>query len=77
MLDLDMTPYAAFVWAAWGVSALVLIVLTIRAVVASRKWKHELARLEADRDTHPEAADTHRPQVARSAIGPKETGLRP
>ena len=77
MLDLDMTPYTAFVWPAWGVSALVLIVLTVRAVVASRKWKRELARLEADKVTHPEAADTHRPQAARSAIGPKETGLHP
>ena len=77
MLDLDMTPYAAFVWPAWGVSALVLVVLTVRAVVASRRWKRELARLEADQGTHPQAADTHRAQVARSAIGPKETGLRP
>ena len=77
MLDLDMTPYAAFVWPAWGVSALVLTVLTVRAVVASRRWKRELARLEADQGTHPEAADTNRPQAARSAIGPKETGLRP
>ena len=72
MLDLDMTPYAAFVWSAWGVSALVLIILTVRAVVASRKWKRELARLEADQGTHPEAVDTHRPQAARSAIGQKK-----
>ena len=69
MLDLDMTPYAAFVWPAWGVSALVLIVLTIRAVVASRKWKRELARLEADQTLSSEAADSTRPQVARSAVG--------
>ena len=68
MLDLDMTPYAAFVWPAWGVSTLVLIVLTIRAVVASRKWKRELARLEADRALSSEA-DSTRPQVARSAVG--------
>ena len=66
MLDLDMTPYAAFVWPAWGVSALVLTALTARAVIASRKWKRELARLETDAD---EAA---RPQVARSAVGPQE-----
>ena len=66
MLDLDMTPYAAFVWPAWGVSALVLAALTTRAVVASRKWKRELARLDTATD---EAA---RPQVARSAIGPKK-----
>lgn len=77
MLDLDMTPYAAFVWPAWGVSALVLTALTVRAVVAARRWKRELARLEADQGTHPEAADTNCPQAARSAIGPEETGLRP
>jgi heme exporter protein D len=71
MLDLDMTPYAAFVWPAWGISALVLTALTVRAVIASRKWKRELDRMDTA------AAEAARPQVARSAIGPKETGLRP
>jgi heme exporter protein D len=71
MLDLDMTPYAAFVWPAWSVSALVLIVLTIRAVVASRKWKRELARLEATE------SETNGAQVARSAVAPTNNGLRP
>ncbi|MEN5363296.1 heme exporter protein CcmD [Brevundimonas intermedia] len=66
MLDLDMTPYAAFVWPAWGVSALVLAALTARAVSASRKWKRELDRLDTAAD---EAA---RPQVAQSAIGQKK-----
>lgn len=66
MLDLDMTPYAAFVWPAWGVSALVLTALTARAVIASRKWKRELDRLDTAAD---EAA---RPQAARSAVGPKK-----
>ena len=69
MLDLDMTPYAAFVWPAWGVSALVLVVLPVRSVVASRKWKRELARLEADQALSSEAADSTHPQVARSAVG--------
>ena len=69
MLDLDMTPYAAFVWPAWGVSALVLIVLTIRAVVASSKWKRELARLEPEQTSSSEGADANRPQAARSAVG--------
>ena len=77
MLDLDMTPYAAFVWPAWGVSALMLIVLTIRAVIASRKWKRELARLEADQALSSEAADSTRPQVARSAIAPTNNEQRP
>ena len=38
MLDLDMTPYAAFVWPAWGVSALVLIVLTVIAMDSLSGW---------------------------------------
>ena len=46
MLDLDMTPYAAFVWPAWGISALVLAAVVVRAVTASRRWKAELKRLE-------------------------------
>lgn len=48
MPDLDMTPYAAFVWPAWGISALVLGAVVARAVAASRKWKAELKRLEDD-----------------------------
>jgi len=65
MPDLDMSPYAAFVWPAWGISALVVAALTARALIASRKWKRELARLEA-------TDDTQRPQAAQSAAGPKE-----
>jgi len=72
MLDLDMTPYVAFVWPAWGVSALVLTALTARAVIASRKWKRELAKLETNQTPSPEEAGSTRPQVARSAIGPKK-----
>ena len=72
MLDLDMTPYAAFVWPAWGVSALVLTALTARAVIATRKWKRELARLEADQAPSSEAPDSKRRQIARNEVGPKE-----
>lgn len=50
MLDLDMGRYALFVWPAWGVSALVLTALIARAVIASRKWKQELARLDTTAD---------------------------
>lgn len=66
MPDLDMSPYAAFVWPAWAISALVLAALVIRAVVASRRWKRELARLD------PVADEATRPQAARSAVGPQE-----
>jgi len=49
MLDLDMGKYAAFVWPAWGISALVLAALAARAVLAARRWRAELKRLEAAR----------------------------
>nr|MCB7500139.1 heme exporter protein CcmD [Enterobacter roggenkampii] len=49
MLDLDMSPYGAFVWPAWGISAVVLSALSARALIAARRWKRELARLEAAR----------------------------
>ena len=64
MPDLDMSPYAAFVWPAWAISALVLAVLAVRALVQSRRWKRELTQLEGQ--------DAERPQTARSAIGPQE-----
>ena len=46
MLDLDMGVYAAFVWPAWGVSAVVLGALILRTVANARRWKRELERLE-------------------------------
>jgi heme exporter protein D len=49
MIDLDMGKYAAFVWPAWGISALVLAALAVRAVVAARRWSAELKRLEGER----------------------------
>ena len=49
MIDLDMSPYSAFVWPAWGISAVVLAALAVRAVMAARRWSAELKRLEADR----------------------------
>ena len=66
MLDLDMSPYAAFVWPAWGVSAVVLAALAARAFTASRRWTRELDRLETAAD------ETDRPQAARSAAGPQK-----
>jgi len=53
MLDLDMGAYAAFVWPAWGISAVVLAALIVRTVAGARRWKRELERLEASRE--PEA----------------------
>ena len=48
MLDLDMGKYAAYVWPAWAISALVLGALAARALLAARRWSAELRRLEAE-----------------------------
>ncbi|KQS57417.1 heme exporter protein CcmD [Brevundimonas sp. Leaf363] len=50
MLDLDMAPYAAFVWPAWGISVVVLGALVARTVVAGRRAKAALKALEAEED---------------------------
>ncbi len=47
MIDLDMGAYAAFVWPAWAISALVLAGLAVRALLSARRWNRELKRLEA------------------------------
>ena len=49
MLDLDMGKYAAYVWPAWGISALILAALAARVIVSARRWKAELKALEAPR----------------------------
>lgn len=49
MIDLDMGKYAAFVWPAWAISAVVLAALAARVLLAARRWSAALKRLEADR----------------------------
>ena len=46
MLDLDMTPYAVFVWSAWGISALVLGAVAARTLIAARRWSRALKAAE-------------------------------
>lgn len=46
MLDLDMSPYGPFVWGAYGVSALVLIGLSLRGVMRAMHSARRLADLE-------------------------------
>ncbi len=63
MFDLDMGRYAAFVWPAWGLSAIVLAALAARALIAARHWTAELKALEDEPD---------RAQIVRSTVGPQE-----
>jgi heme exporter protein D len=48
MIDLDMGAYAAFVWPAWGISAVVLAALAVRALIAARRWNTELKQIDKD-----------------------------
>ena len=50
MLDFDMGPYAAFVWPAWGVSALMLGGLVARVALSARRWRREADAQERDQD---------------------------
>lgn len=63
MFDLDMGRYAAFVWPAWALSAVVLAALAARAVIAARRWSAELKRLEDD---------PNRAQAVRSTVAPNQ-----
>lgn len=54
MFDLDMSPYGAYIWTCWGVTAVVLAALCARALVSARYWKRELAKLEAPKNRKPE-----------------------
>ncbi len=49
MIDLDMSPYGAFVWPAWAISAVVLAALAARVLLTARRWSADLKRLETDR----------------------------
>lgn len=63
MFDLDMGRYAAFVWPAWALSAVVLAALAARGLIAARRWSAELRRLEDE---------TGRAQVGRSTVAPNQ-----
>lgn len=41
-ITLDMGAYAAFVWPAWGISALALGVVVARSLLVARRWKRAL-----------------------------------
>jgi heme exporter protein D len=42
--NLDVGRYAAFIWPAYGVSALVLIALTVDSLLRARRWRKAAER---------------------------------
>ncbi|MCR5878225.1 heme exporter protein CcmD [Phenylobacterium sp. J367] len=47
MLDLDASPYAAFVWPAFAITALVFAWMVASSLAHARRWKRKA--LEGDR----------------------------
>ena len=45
--DFDMGKYAAFVWPAYAVTALMLAALIADSLVRARRWRREAERLKA------------------------------
>ena len=50
MPDFDMSPYGAFVWPAYAISAAALAGLVGWTLWRARRWRLEAARLERERD---------------------------
>jgi len=48
-MDFDMGSYGAYVWPAWGITALVLGWLVADALARGRRWRREVERLERER----------------------------
>jgi heme exporter protein D len=48
MLDLDAGKYAAFVWPAFAVTALVFAWMVIDSLARARRWRAEVQRLEGE-----------------------------
>lgn len=44
---MDLGPHAAFIWTAYGITALVVAALVARAILQEREQRRILARLEA------------------------------
>ena len=51
MLDFDAGKYAAFVWPAYAITALVFVVLIADSLIRARRWRRaaEASRQERDR----------------------------
>lgn len=48
MFDFNAGKYALFVWSAYGLSALVFLVLIVDSLMGARRWKGEVKRREQD-----------------------------
>lgn len=49
MLDLDPGPYAAFIWPAYGLTALVFILMIAGSLNRARRWRKKAEAFSKDR----------------------------
>ena len=49
MFDFDAGKYAAFVWPAYGLTALIFLGLIVDTVLRARRWRKAVERREAER----------------------------
>jgi heme exporter protein D len=48
MLDFDAGKYALFVWTAYGLTALIFLVLIVDSLARARRWRRAVERRETD-----------------------------
>ncbi len=56
MLDFDAGKYAAFVWPAYGLTALVFVLLIADTLARARRWRRAAERTEGESDDTDKAA---------------------
>ena len=49
MLDFNAGKYALFVWPAYGLTALVFVVMVVDLLARARRWRRAVERREAER----------------------------
>ena len=50
MLDLDPGPYAAFIWPAYGLSALAFVLMIAASLNHARRWRKKAEEFSRDRE---------------------------
>ena len=57
MLDFDMGKYAAFVWPAYTITAVVLGGMILDSVLRARRWKAQVRREETGVEVRPDDSE--------------------
>ena len=50
-MNFDMSPYGAFIWPAYGLTALVFMGMIVASLNHARRWRKKAEALTRDRET--------------------------